>query len=96
MTGDRRNLIWVAGSVQGVGFRWWVAQQAERLGLVGRARNLADGRVEIDVQGAADDVDELVRLVTDPHPAVRRPGHVAHFLVERRTPDNDDTAFHAW
>ncbi len=92
----RRNIVWVDGAVQGVGFRWWVAQHADRLGLVGHARNLPDGRVEIDAQGPADAVAELVELVTDPKPAVRRPGHVAHYLVERRDPDPASGEFHAW
>jgi acylphosphatase len=41
----------VSGSVQGVGFRWFVARHARSLGLVGYARNLPDGRVEVVVSG---------------------------------------------
>jgi acylphosphatase len=44
----------VSGRVQGVGYRWFVRQQAEAAGLSGRARNLADGRVEVVLEG--DDV----------------------------------------
>ena len=44
----------VAGVVQGVGFRWFVARHARALGLTGFARNLADGRVEVVVAGADD------------------------------------------
>lgn len=96
MTGDRRSLIWVDGSVQGVGFRWWVATQAERLGLAGHARNLADGRVEIDAQGHPDAVAELIELVTEPRSGTRRPGHVTGYLVERRDTIAQDDTFHAW
>jgi acylphosphatase len=50
----------VAGLVQGVGFRWYVARHARGLGLAGYARNLADGRVEVVATGS--DVATLARL----------------------------------
>jgi acylphosphatase len=42
----------ISGRVQGVGFRWFVLREAERLGVRGWASNLPDGRVE--VVGVAD------------------------------------------
>jgi acylphosphatase len=50
----------VAGLVQGVGFRWYVARHARGLGLAGYARNLADGRVEVVATGG--EVAALARL----------------------------------
>lgn len=50
----------VAGRVQGVGFRFHCAGQAQDLGLVGEVRNLPDGDVEVLAQGPADDVSRLV------------------------------------
>lgn len=41
----------VEGSVQGVGFRFFVIQRAEELGLTGWVRNLWDGRVEVTAEG---------------------------------------------
>jgi len=56
---------WIArGRVQGVGFRWFVWREAERLGLGGFARNLRDGTVEVVSQGpdeALDSLEELLR-----------------------------------
>lgn len=53
----------VSGLVQGVGFRWFVARHARALGLTGYARNLADGSVEVVVEGAAEALPELERLL---------------------------------
>lgn len=37
----------IHGKVQGVGFRWFVARNATRLRVMGYARNLPDGSVEV-------------------------------------------------
>jgi len=68
-------VITVSGYVQGVGFRYWAATQARRLGLAGRAVNLMDGRVEITAEGEDDAVDELVARCQPGAPG-HRPGHV--------------------
>ncbi len=49
----------VSGRVQGVFFRASAADEARRLGLRGRAVNLADGRVEVLAFGPAAAVAEL-------------------------------------
>ena len=53
----RRYLV--SGLVQGVGFRWFVGRHAERLGVTGFARNLADGRVEVVAAGSETALDAL-------------------------------------
>jgi acylphosphatase len=49
----------IRGRVQGVGFRWFVMREAERLHLGGYARNLPDGSVEVVSQGPEDALEKL-------------------------------------
>jgi acylphosphatase len=49
----------VRGSVQGVGFRYFVERVATELNLTGYARNLDDGRVEVYAVGTAEQLSEL-------------------------------------
>ncbi len=48
------------GRVQGVGFRWTAMQAAESLGLTGWVRNLDNGDVACEVQGAPFKIDEFI------------------------------------
>lgn len=54
-----RNLR-VRGRVQGVGYRWSLCAEAQRLGLSGWVRNRSDGSVEALVGGPAEAVDALI------------------------------------
>ena len=55
----RRRLV-VHGDVQGVGFRWSCAREAQNLGVRGWVLNRADGSVEVVAEGEPDVVQELV------------------------------------
>jgi acylphosphatase len=54
--------IVVAGAVQGVFFRRFAKENALRLGLSGYVRNLANGNVEIVVEGTAEAVERMIAL----------------------------------
>jgi acylphosphatase len=49
----------IAGRVQGVGFRWFVREEARRLGLSGWVTNLTDGGVEVAAGGEASSLQRL-------------------------------------
>ena len=56
---SERWRLMVEGDVQGVGFRNACCRRAAELGLSGWVRNLSDGRVEIQAEGASYQLNEL-------------------------------------
>ncbi len=88
--GDRVRLTAsVSGRVQGVGFRWWTRRQAERLGLVGSATNLPDGRVEVVAEGPRAGCERLVDLLRSSD----TPGQVRQVSAEYAEPRGGLTRF---
>lgn len=62
--------VQVYGIVQGVGFRYFTQQQAQKLNISGHATNLSDGSVEVIAQGEQPSVDTLIEwLKTGPRSA---------------------------
>ena len=53
----------ITGRVQGVFFRAWTRDQAERLGVNGWVSNCPDGSVEAHLEGAEDRVTQVVELL---------------------------------
>ena len=53
----------IYGDVQGVGFRYRTEHAANMLRLTGWVRNDWDGSVEMEVQGDAQSIDQLLVLV---------------------------------
>jgi acylphosphatase len=64
------KLFYVAGIVQGVGYRYFAQRVSVRIGLAGYVRNLRDGRVEVYAIGSAPQLASLRReLERGPHGA---------------------------
>jgi acylphosphatase len=60
--GERILHLRIAGLVQGVGFRAFVAEEARRLSLRGWVRNRFDRSVEAVIAGPPESVGEMVIL----------------------------------
>ncbi|MCK4857576.1 MAG: acylphosphatase [candidate division Zixibacteria bacterium] len=71
----------ISGSVQGVGFRYFVTSRAERYGITGFVRNLDTGGVELEVEGDKKDVYDFLMEIK------RGPTHaeIVAFQTEWRT-----------
>ena len=54
---------YVRGWVQGVGFRYFVVENALTLGLRGYVRNARDGSVEVLAQGSRPALERLLALL---------------------------------
>jgi acylphosphatase len=57
---SRAVTVKVTGRVQGVAFRWYAVQEAERLGVRGWVRNEPDGSVAAHLEGDDESVDAMV------------------------------------
>lgn len=55
-----RKSITVSGHVQGVGFRYFVRQEAHKLGITGWVMNLNDGTVTMEAQCTPQVLEEFV------------------------------------
>lgn len=53
----------IRGRVQGVGFRWFVREEARRLGVSGWVTNLEEGDVEVAARGERSAIDRLREAV---------------------------------
>ena len=51
----------VSGVVQGVGYRYYVQQEARKLGLNGFVRNRYSGDVEVEAEGDRGLLEELIQ-----------------------------------
>ena len=82
--------VFFSGHVQGVGFRYSVLQIAREFDVAGYVSNLADGRVQLEAEGAEADVTAFVTAVQEKmHGYIRkvdrrgdkRPAQFSGFLI---------------
>lgn len=71
-----RRLL-VSGKVQGVFYRKYTHRKGQELGVTGWVRNLPDGRVEIEAEGTAAQLDALQQWCHTGSPKARVTGVAA-------------------
>ncbi len=54
--------LYINGIVQGVFFRAFIKENAERYNVKGFSRNLEDGRIEVFLEGEPDNVNTMIEL----------------------------------
>jgi len=54
--------LYITGTLQGIFFRAFVKENAERYNVKGFVRNLEDGRIEIFLEGDANNVNKMIEL----------------------------------
>jgi len=54
--------LYIDGTVQGVFFRMFVKENAERHNVKGFVRNLESGKIEVFLEGDADSVNKMIEL----------------------------------
>lgn len=54
--------LYIEGIVQGIFFRMFVKENAEKNNVKGFVRNLEDGRIEIFLEGTIDDVNKMIEI----------------------------------
>ena len=52
--------IFITGRVQGVSYRWWFQNEGEKRKLKGWVRNRTSNRVEAEIIGEKNNIDEMI------------------------------------
>ncbi len=54
--------LYIEGTVQGVFYRNFVKENAEKYGVNGFVRNLEDGRIEVFLEGDGETVNKMIEI----------------------------------
>lgn len=87
-----RARIIASGRVQGVAYRAFVQEAAQRCGVFGGVRNLRDGRVEVEAEGDRQAIEELLTCLRKGPPRAQ----VQDVQVEWEPPTGLSAGFHIW
>lgn len=85
---EERRIVHYSGRVQGVGFRYAARQTACGFAVTGWVRNLADGRVQLVVEGDLSEVEAFLAEL-----AARMGPNIRHADVRRESATGEFAAF---
>jgi acylphosphatase len=54
--------LYISGTVQGIFFRRFVKDNADKLDVKGFVRNLEDGRIEVFLEGEQENVENMISI----------------------------------
>ena len=54
--------VYITGNIQGIYFRSFIKENAEKYNVKGFVRNLEDGRVEVFLEGNSEDVNKMIEF----------------------------------
>ncbi|RPH62680.1 MAG: acylphosphatase [Chloroflexi bacterium] len=81
--------VWVSGRVQGVGFRAFVVDSAEYIGVTGWVRNVGWDTVEAVAEGSPQQTEQFVKMMKT-GPSVSR---VNEHRIEEEMPTGEFAGF---
>lgn len=65
MSDVHHEIVHFSGRVQGVGFRYTTLQVAKEFEVAGYVKNLTDGRVQLEAEGAKSQINAFVQAVQE-------------------------------
>ncbi|MFA5061169.1 MAG: acylphosphatase [Candidatus Pacearchaeota archaeon] len=85
----KANRMIIQGTVQGVFFRQFVKDNADKMGLRGFVRNLPEGNVEIIVEGEGETIERFLNIMK------KGPEHaqIRNVIIEERKWSGDFNEF---
>ena len=54
--------VYITGNIQGIYFRSFIKENAEKYNVKGFVRNLEDNRVEVFLEGNSEDVNKMIEI----------------------------------
>ena len=81
--------IFITGRVQGVSYRWWFQNEGKKRKLNGWIRNRTSNRVEAEITGDKNNLDEMIKICKLGPPLADVDDVIVNFIDELRLVDKN-------